>query len=300
MKISTFFYTLRQGIVSIFKNKWFTLASIATISACLFVFGISYCLIFNVSHLVDKAEQSVSITVFFDEGADEKQIQNIGFLIEDMKNQGTVARYEFISADQAWEEFSLKLGENAQGFTENPLADSANYQIYLNDINKQGEVVSYLEGVDGVRKVNKSELTASAFSGVSLVVTYVSVGMIIILLAVSIFLISNTVTIGISVRKAEIAVMKYIGATDYFVRAPFVVEGIVLGLIGSVIPMVAVYFIYVFALDFLQDRLAPLMSIITTVPPEEVFISLVPIALIIGVGIGFFGSFFTVRKHLRV
>ncbi len=300
MRINTFLYTLRQGIVSIFKNKWFTLASIATISACLFVFGISYVLIFNVAHLVDKAEKSVSITVFFDEGLPEDDIQKIGFLIEDMKNRGLVSRYDFVSADDAWAEFSKELGENAEGFTENPLIDSANYQIYLNDINKQGEVVSYLEAVDGVRKVNKSELTASTFSAASLIVTYISVGMIVLLLAVSIFLISNTVTIGISVRKEEIQVMKYIGATDYFVRAPFVVEGMVLGLIGSCIPIVAVYYIYELAIRFLADKMAFLSSMFTTVAPMEVFASLAPISLVIGVGIGFLGSFFTVRKHLRV
>lgn len=300
MRINTFLYTLRQGIVSIFKNKWFTLASIATISACLFVFGIAYVLIFNAEHLVTRAEQSVSITVFFNEGLPEEGIQNIGFLIEDLKNRGLVSKYEFVSADQAWAEFSKELGENAQGFTENPLIDSANYQIYLNDINKQGEVVSYLESVEGVRKVNKSELTASTFSAASLIITYISIGMIALLLAVSVFLISNTVTIGISVRKEEIQVMKYIGATDYFVRAPFVIEGMIIGLVGSAIPLLAVYCIYVFAIQFVTDKLAFLSSMFSTVAPGEVFITLAPISLLIGVGIGFFGSFFTVRKHLRV
>lgn len=300
MRINTFLYTLRQGIISIFKNKWFTLASIATISACLFVFGIAYVLIFNAQNLVTKAEQSVSITVFFDSGLPDTEIQNIGFLIEDMKNRGVVSKYEFVSADEAWEEFSEELGENAQGFTENPLKDSANYQIYLVDIKKQSEVVSYLESVEGVRKVNKSELTASTFSAASMIITYISVGMIALLLAVSVFLISNTVTIGISVRKEEIQVMKYIGATDYFVRAPFVIEGMVIGVIGSLIPMVAVYAIYYFAIRFLEEKLAFLLGMFSVVQPMDIFISLIPISLLIGVGIGFFGSFFTVRKHLRV
>lgn len=300
MRISTFFYTLRQGIVSIFKNKWFTLASIATISACLFVFGISYVLIFNVDHLVNEAEQSVSITVFFDEGLPQEEIQKIGYLLDDMKMRGIVSKYDFVSADQAWEEFSAKLGENAEGFTENPLKDSANYQIYLTDISKQAEVVEYLEGLEGVRKVNRSEITASTFSAAGMIITYVSIGMIALLLAVSVFLISNTVTIGISVRKEEITVMKYVGATDFFVRAPFVIEGIVIGFIGSALPLAAVYYLYVLAQDFLAQKMAFLTNIFTTVPVETVFTTLIPISLAIGVGIGFLGSFFTVRKHLRV
>lgn len=300
MKISTFFYTLKQGIASIFRNKWFTLASVATIAACLFVFGIAYILTLNAANILHNAEERVSITVFFDEGIEEKRIQDIGFLIEDMKSRGIVARYEFVSAEQAWESFSKELGENAQGFTENPLADSANYQIYLNDISRQDEVVSYLESVEGIRKINKSDLTVDALSGLSTIVTFISVSMIVILFAVSIFLISNTVTIGISVRKEEINIMKYIGATDFFVRAPFVFEGMIIWFIGSAIPLAALFYIYVAALDFIGGVFGFLSGIVVTLPPAQIFMGLVPISLLIGVGIGFFGSFFTVRKHLRV
>ena len=154
--------------------------------------------------------------------------------------------------------------------------------------------------MEGIRKINKSELTANTLSGVKAVVTYVSVGMIILLLAVSIFLISNTVTIGISVRKEEITIMKYIGATDFFVRAPFVFEGMIIGLIGAAIPVVVLYVLYNAAFEFLRNNFSFLNDYISYVPASEVFMYLAPISIIIGVGIGFFGSFFTVRKHLRV
>ena len=124
--------------------------------------------------------------------------------------------------------------------------------------------------------------------------------MIVILLAVSIFLISNTVTTGISVRKEEITVMKYIGATDFFVRAPFVFESIIIGIFGSLLPMVVLFYIYEVALNFLAEKFAFLSGLLVTVPAKEIFIVLVPVSLLIGVGIGFFGSFFTVRKHLKV
>ena len=154
--------------------------------------------------------------------------------------------------------------------------------------------------MEGIRKINKSELTANTLSGVKAVVTYVSIGMIILLLAVSIFLISNTVTIGISVRKEEITIMKYIGATDFFVRAPFVFEGMIIGLIGAAIPVVVLYVLYNAAFEFLRNNFSFLNDYISYVPASEVFMYLAPISIIIGVGIGFFGSFFTVRKHLRV
>ncbi len=295
-KIRTFFYTIEQGIVGIFKNKWFSVATVATISACLFVFGI-FCLIaFNVANIVQKAEENVSVTIFFDEDISEERIEEIGDMIG---RRAEVARYEYISAEQAWEDFSEQLGEYAEGFTENPLANCANYQIYLNDVTKQGQLVNYLEGVDGIRKINKSDFTADTLSGINMVLVYVFVGIIIILFAVSIFLISNTVTMGISVRKEEITIMKYIGATDFFVRAPFVFEGMIIGLIGAAIPMGLLYYLYGLATNLIAEKFA-FLSFLTFLPAFTLFSYLVPFSLLIGVGIGFVGSFFTVRKHLRV
>ena len=295
--INTFFYTLGQGVKNVFRNKWFTMASLATISACLFVFGIFVAVVFNVNHIVKTVEEGVSVTVYFNEDVEQERIDQIRELVT---RRPEVYRCDFISADEAWAEFSKKLGENAEGFIENPLEGSENLQIYLNDVSKQGELVGYLETVEGIRKINKSELTANTLTGVKAVVTYVSVGMIGLLLAVSIFLISNTVTIGISVRKEEINIMKYVGATDFFVRAPFVFEGIIIGLIGSAIPVVVLYYLYNAAFAFLQSNFAFLNDYISYIPASDVFIYLAPASLLIGVGIGFFGSFFTVRKHLHV
>ena len=235
MKFSTLFYVIYQGFRNTIKNKWFTLASVATIAACLFLFGIFYAVIVNFQNIVKTAEEGVSVTVFFDEGTPDERIAEIGDLI---RNHTAVASANFISADEAWEDFKQDYLEGyADGFTENPLANSENYEIYLQDVSRQAELVSYLEAIDGVRRVNRSEVTANTLMGVNSLVAYVSIGMIAILLAVSIFLISNTVMIGISVRKDEIAIMKYIGATDFFVRSPFVIEGIIIGALGSLIPM---------------------------------------------------------------
>ena len=121
-----------------------------------------------------------------------------------------------------------------------------------------------------------------------------------ILLAVSIFLISNTVAIGISVRKEEINIMKYIGATDFFVRSPFVLEGIFIGLIGAVIPLWIIYALYNYALGYVVERFAVLSGFLNFLSVEQVFSFLIPVSLLVGVGIGFLGSMSTVRKHLHV
>ena len=298
MRISTFFYTIKQGCINIFRNKWFTLASIATIGACLFLFGLFYALIANFQNIVKTAQEGVSVTVFFDEGISQEKIEEIGVLID---KRPEVSKKVFISADEAWEGFKEEyLGEYADGFTENPLADSASYEIYLNDVSMQPALVAYLEGVDGIRLVNRSEVTASTLTGVNALIAYVSVGIIAILFAVSIFLISNTVMIGISVRKEEISIMKYIGATDFFVRSPFVIEGMLIGAVGALIPVGIIYVLYNKVIEYIMLEFSALTQLLSFLSVEEIFGVLLPVSILMGVGIGFLGSVITVRKHLRV
>ncbi len=297
MRISTFFYTLKQGIRNIFRNGWYSLASVATISACLLLFGTFFSIVANVVHVVKTAEEGVAVTVFFDEGLSDDQIARIG---EEISKREEVREINFVSADEAWESFKADLGEYAEGITENPLADSANYEIYLRSIEDQNSLVDYLEAKEGIREVNRSDLTANILTGMNSLIGYIAIAIIAILLAVSVFLISNTVMIGISMRKEEITIMKYIGATDFFVRAPFVVEGVIIGLIGSSIPLGLIYLLYNYVIDFITVNFKILSDLLHFVSIDVIFYYLVPISLIVGAGIGFFGSFSTVRKHLRV
>lgn len=298
MRISTFFYTIKQGIINIFRNKWFSLASIATISACLFLFGLFYSILMNVQNIVKTAQEGVSVTVFFDEGISDERIQQIG---DEIQKRPEVSKINFISADEAWNSFKEEyLGEYADGFTENPLENSASYEIYLNDVSMQPALVSYLEGLDGIREVNRSDITAASLTGINALIAYASIGIIVILFAVSIFLISNTVTIGISVRKEEISIMKYIGATDFFVRSPFVIEGMLIGAIGALIPMGIIYSVYNEVISYIIGKFSNLSKLLAFLPVNEIFAKLLPGSLIMGIGIGFLGSIITVRKHLRV
>ena len=298
MRFSTLIYTIKQGFTNIIRNKWYSLASIATISACLFLFGIFYSVVANFQYILKTAQNGVAVTVFFDEGISEERIAQIG---NEISQRSEVDHINYISADEAWNSFKDEyLGEYADGFTENPLAESANYEIYIKDVSMQANLVSYLEGVEGIRMVNQSEITANTLDGINRLVGYVAIGIIVLLLFVSVFLIGNTVTIGISVRKEEINIMKYIGATDFFVRFPFVIEGMIIGLIGSVVPLGVVYLIYNNVIGFVLNKFTVLSSILQFLSVQEVFHVLLPISLVIGVGIGFVGSFITVRKHIRV
>ena len=279
MRISTFGYTLKQGIKNIFRNKIFSLATIATIGACVFLFGLFYSVVSNFQHIVKEAQAGVAVTVFFDEGISDDRIREIGDIIS---KRGEVSNVVFVSADEAWETFKEEqLGDYVETFgDDNPLADCASYEIYLNDVSMQEALVTYLESVEGIREVNKSTIVANTLSSMNSLISYVSIGIIAILLAVSIFLISNTVAIGITVRKEEIAIMKLIGATDFVVRSPFVIEGIILGVIGAGIPLIAIYFIYNNVVQYVVGRFAVLDSLLKFLPVRDIFSTLVPIALI--------------------
>ena len=299
MRISTFFYTLKQGIINIFRNKWFSLASVATISACLFLFGLFYAVITNFQSIVKSAAEGVSVTIFFQPGTTEEQIMDIGSKIE---ARDEVSKIEYTSPEQAWEYYKENWipEEFSDGFPDNPLENSASYAIYMKDISQQTALVDYLNSIPEIRTVNQSELAASTLTGVNALVAYVSAGIILILLLVSVFLISNTVTIGISVRKEEISIMKYIGATDFFVRAPFVIEGILIGVFGSALPLGTIYVLYNKVVEYIGTKFSVLSGLLNFLPVNTVFSTLAPVVVAIGVGIGFLGSFITVRKHLRV
>lgn len=311
MKISTLLYTIKQGFVNIFRNKWYSLASIATISACLFLFGLFYSIVANFQNILKTAEEGVSVTVFFHSEWDgceshiegqipsEQQIEEIG---QEIAKRAEVSDVQFKSADEAWATFGPDyFGEDyAEGFPENPLAGEDSYEIFLSDVSMQDALVTWLQSIPQVRKVNYSEITANTLSGLNLLIAYVSMGIIVILLAVSIFLISNTVAIGISVRSEEINIMKYIGATDFFVRAPFVLEGMLIGLIGAAVPLGLIYSLYNYALNYIVERFLVLSGFLNFLSVDEVFHFLIPVSLGVGVGIGFLGSISTVRKHLHV
>ena len=299
MRISTFFYTLKQGIINIFRNKWFSLASVATISACRCLFGLFYAVIANFQSIVKTAEEGVSVTIFFQPGTTEEQMKEIGDKIEAREE---VSKVEFTSADEAWDYYRANWipEEFSDGFPDNPLENSASYAIYMKDIAEQAALVDYLNTIPEIKTVNQSELAATTLTGVNALVAYVSAGIILILLLVSVFLISNTVTIGISVRKEEISIMKYIGATDFFVRAPFVIEGILIGILGSAFPLGTIYVLYNKVVDYIGTKFSVLSNLLHFLPVNTIFTTLAPVIVIVGVGIGFMGSFITVRKHLRV
>lgn len=302
MRISTIAYELKQGFKNIARNWMFSLASIVTMAACIFIFGIFYSIVTNVNHIIKGVEEDVPITVLFDENVGDAVIQDVGRRIE---GRPEVLEVKYVSAEEAWEGFRDQyFGDSkvaAEGFQDdNPLANSANYEVYVNEIEQQGDLVAYIEGLEGVREVRQSESAARTLGSFNRLVGTISIAIIAILLVVAIFLISNTISTGITIRREEIGIMKLIGATDLFVRTPFLLEGIILGLIGAAIPLAGLYVMYNQVIIHILERFKVLDGILQFVPVWQVFKVLLPVGLALGMGIGFFGSLFTTRKHLKV
>lgn len=302
MKIRSLGYLIKQGFRNIVRNKMFSLASVATITACIFLFGVFYSIVINIQYMVDKSQETLCVTVFFDDGLTQNDKADLSFLIG---GRSEVSKIEYVSAEDAWEQYKYEyFGDNiglAEGFKDdNPLANSDSYKIFLNDAKSQASLVKYLENLEGIRKVNKSDIMANSISNVAVLVGYASAVIIALLLAVAIFLIANTIVIGISVRKDEISIMKLIGATDAFVKAPFIIEGLVIGIIGSLVPLGVLFLLYDKVVAFVLHNFNGLGNILSFMSVGQVYMTLLPIAVGLGIGIGLIGSGIALRKHTNV
>ncbi|PNH19176.1 cell division protein FtsX [Lachnospiraceae bacterium] len=302
MNFNTVGYCLRQGLKNICRNVKFSLASMATVAACIFLFCMFYSIVRNLDYVVRNVENNVGITVLFSEELSEEEIRKAG---EEIGARPEVRELQFISAEEAWESFQRDYfagrEELAAGFEEdNPLAGSASYNILLWDIEEQDSFVQWLREIPGVRQVNYARSAVAILLRLNRVITLFSGLIISILLLVAVFLIANTITVAAEFRRSENEIMRMIGATNGMIRAPFVIEGTVIGLIGAGIPLAAVYVLYGRVLQDLTARFHMLSDVIRFLPREEVFPVMALVALLLGGGMGFAVSFFTIQKHLSV
>ncbi len=300
--MSTFWYCLKQGIANICRNILFSLASIATISACIFLFCLFFSLAANVIHGARTAQETVGISVFFDEGMTEDEILAVG---EEIKGWKEVRQAEYTSAEEAWDTFKAQYFEGAEDLAEgfendNPLANSASFEIFLNDISNQESVADRLEAMDGVRRVRYSSTLAAGFTSVGKMIGLISALIIGVLLAVAVFLISNTISVAAAFRRRENEIMRYIGATNFMIRAPFLVEGLLLGLLGALVPLGGIWVLYEKGMLYLEENYSMITGLVEPLALGTIFPYMTGGALMLGVGIGLLVSFVTIQRHLRV
>lgn len=280
----------------------FSLASIATISACIFLFCLFFALTANVRHGAKEAQETVGITVFFDPSLSEEEIIGLG---EEIGTWPQVREIRYTSAQEAWDTFKSVyfegMEELAEGFADdNPLADSSSYEIFLKEIEDQSLIVGQLQSLKGIRRVRYSAALAAGFTDAGRMLGLLSALIIVVLLAVSVFLISNTISVAAAFRKRENEIMRYIGATNFMIRGPFVVEGFLLGLAGAVIPLAGICVLYRKGIRYLTENYQMVTGLMEPLPLELLIPSMSFWALVLGVGVGVVVSFFTIQRHLRV
>ncbi len=295
-------YMISQSFKGIRKHLGTSLFSLAIMVFTIFLFDAAAAILLNLGNFVKEAEENVGITVFFREGLSEQDILDLGNRISERPE---VRRVKYTSAEEAWENYKkVYFAGNeklAEGFADdNPLANSASYEIFLEDMSGQKMFASWLEGQPGVRKVNVSNAVTGALQNASSLVRIATIAILTVLVIVAVVLIANGVAVTISQRQDQIRIMRYMGATNGFIRGPFLIEGALIGLLGALIPLLATWFGYPPVVEGIRSRYVNLANIFAFLPRQKVFAVIIPVSLALSLGIGLAGSAFSIKKHLKV
>jgi len=295
MKIRTLGYSVKDGLKSIVRNKMMSVASISTVMASLLIFGIFFITVANVDFMVRNVEKSVEIKVFLKDDITNDQMNKIETSMK-VAEGVTDVRYE--SKQQALENFKKQLGENSDLVSDIDPEEvmPRSYIIKMEGPQYVEGVVQQLKGLEGIDKINDARPIMDKLMQITGFIRTIGLGLMITLLVVAIFLISNTIKLTVIARRREISIMKYIGATNWFIRWPFIVEGIMLGLFGSILSGAILSYGYIVAVDAVAKNL----GIIQLVEPIDVIPYMAAIFLAIGLFIGAFASIMSMRKFLRV
>ncbi len=303
MRIRTIRNCMKDGVYSIVRNGLMSIASIGTISACLFILGITYCLVINVQQFVQGLDSSLGIVAFLQpEVSSEDAIAYAAEL--DARSEVKTATY--VSPEEAWNTFKGTLQDGINGDLleeldhDNPLSSSANIEIYMNSADAQSALVKELENNPNIRLVRYSKKAADLMTSFAHFATYIGVALMVVLMLIAVLLIANTIELSVYIRRREINIMKYIGAKDSFIRLPFVVEGMLLGFLGVFIPTAVIYFGYQYLIKMVDENYSSMSYLINFVNVNTLMKGLFPIFLILGVVVGMIGSLVSIRKHLKV
>jgi len=299
MRIRTARYIIKEGIVNTYRNILMSLASIMIVIATLVVFGFFLLIALNLELNINVFKELPELEVFCHEELDENQVS---YVEEAVKNSDKVAKYEIVTKEQAFEKFKKRLGEGSMildGYDESILPVS--FIINLKDPSQSTEAVEEFKDISGVENVSFHQQTIDMISKVTYWMRFISGIMIMILLIISVFIISNTIKITVFARRREINIMKFIGATDWFIRWPFVVEGVIIGILGAIIALILSGIGYN-ALEgrFNQDLLSLNLMFFKMLKISDVLAQLMLYYLVIGFVVGAVGSFLSIRRYLRV
>ena len=283
MKYNRLGYLIGEGFSNVFKNKKSTMASIIIMCATMIIFGLFLIIGENVNHFVDNLKLQQGFQVFMKEDATQEEMDKVK---EDIRALDGISTIEFVSKEQGLNTMKEKLKDEKgvlDGFNVQKI--KASYIVKVTDLERSKTIQSEVEKIDNVVKITNSNETAMKLISIAKVIRIATGVILLLLIIISTFIISNTIKLTVHSRRKEISIMKYVGATNSFIRWPFIVEGIVIGIISSIISIIIVGGTY---------------NIITTKMAESDFIRVMGMNLILGIGIGTVGSVVSMRKYLKV
>ena len=301
MKYSRLGYFIGEGFSNVFKNKKSTGASLMIMCATMIIFGIFLILGENINHFVEGVESDQGIQVFVKNEATQEQIDELGEKIRAIDGVSTV---EFVSKDEALEQMKERFGERQdllEGYEGENNIFTASYVVTLTDLTKSQAVQDQINTYsDVVKKINSKDEVITTLINLANGIKIVTGVILVLLIIISIFIIANTIKLTVHARRKEISIMKYVGATNGFIRWPFIVEGMIIGIIASVISIIIVGGAYSFIAEKLVN--AEFMQLINMnlISFSDMFNSIIFVYMLLGIGIGVLGSVISMRKYLKV
>ena len=298
MKLRTGKFFIREGFRSLKRNSTMSAAAITSVIAALLVIGIFFIIVINIDYAATKLESQIEMMVYLEDGLSENIIDTMETEIRSINGVKSV---EFISKATALSNLEKNWGENSyllEGLEgDNPLPDA--FLITLSDPSDASGVALSVSSISNIEKVVYGKEELANLLNATYVMRMSSVVIILILLFISIFIIANTIKLTLYARRREIGIMKYVGATDWFVRMPFIIEGIVVGMIGAVVSTIILGAGYYYCSDLVKNQMIGFMSI-SLIPFNQIIVSMVILLIIVGVVIGAVGSLISVRKFIKV
>ena len=300
MRPSTIRYFLKEGFSGLKKNLLTTVASIIAVAACISIMSFSYCVVSNLQYMLDQMEDSIGISVFLKGDLTSEDIENMKTTISGLDH---VTNVTYISPADALDQLKEQWGADEDIFiglddTNNPLSHS--FQVELDQIESQDAVLAELQKIEGVDKVEYGQSLSEMLMSVSNVFQVAGILVMLVLGVISVMIIINTIRISVMNRRVEINIMKYVGATDWFIRWPFIIEGIIIGLIGAILPMLVGMPMYGKTVSLFYNHIPFVENFVRFRVVGDVFSFVLPAALIFGILLGVVGSVTSIRKHLQV
>ena len=299
MKYNIFGYLIGEGFANVFKNKKSTGASLMIMCATMIIFGIFLILGENINHFVDEVESVQGVQVFINNDATQEQIDEIGDKIRQIDGVSTV---EYVSKDDALQQMKDRFGDKQdllEGYEENNIFP-ASYVVTLTDLTKSQEVQDQILTFDNIKKITSKDETVTTLINLANGIKIVTGVILVLLVIISIFIIANTIKLTVHARRKEISIMKYVGATNGFIRWPFIVEGMIIGVFASIISIAIVGIAYnIIAQKLISSEFMQVinMSLVTF---GDMFNSIIFVYMLLGIGIGALGSVISMRKYLKV